>query len=82
MSLRLKRGSRIGVWSTNNVEWLLMQMASARIGAILVNTNPAYRNTQLSFALPLISIRLRRRFYCNIYSFQSNEERFSCLRRN
>jgi len=51
MSLGFERGSRIGVCSTNNVEWLLIQMASARIGAILVNINPAYRKTELGYAL-------------------------------
>jgi fatty-acyl-CoA synthase len=35
------RGDRIGIWSTNNIEWLLVQMATARIGVILVNINPA-----------------------------------------
>jgi len=49
--LGFKRGSRIGVWSTNNVEWLQIQMATARIGVILVNINPSYRNTELSYAL-------------------------------
>lgn len=44
-------GDRIGVWSTNNVEWLLLQLATARIGAILVNINPAYRPTELAYAL-------------------------------
>jgi fatty-acyl-CoA synthase len=51
MSLGFERGSRIGVWSTNNVEWLLIQMASARIGVILVNINPACRKSELSYAL-------------------------------
>jgi len=51
ISLGFKQGSRIGVWSTNNIEWLLIQMASARIGVILVNINPAYRARELSFAL-------------------------------
>lgn len=45
------KGDRIGVWSTNNVEWLLLQMATARIGAILVNINPAYRRRELAYAL-------------------------------
>jgi fatty-acyl-CoA synthase len=36
------KGDRIGVWSTNNIEWLMLQMATARIGAVLVNINPAY----------------------------------------
>jgi len=51
MSLGFARGDRIGVWSTNNVEWLLIQMATARIGAILVNINPACRKTELAYAL-------------------------------
>ncbi|MEN8179231.1 MAG: fatty acid CoA ligase family protein [Pseudomonadota bacterium] len=45
------KGSRIAVWSTNNIEWLLLQMATARIGAILVNINPAYRPRELAYAL-------------------------------
>jgi fatty-acyl-CoA synthase len=45
------RGDRIGVWSTNNLEWLLLQMATARIGAVLVNINPAYRPRELAYAL-------------------------------
>lgn len=44
-------GDRIGIWSTNNLEWLLLQMATARIGAILVNINPAYRPKELAYAL-------------------------------
>ena len=51
MGLGFKRGDRIGVWSTNNIEWLLVQMATARIGAILVNINPAYRAKELAYAL-------------------------------
>ncbi len=45
------KGDRIGVWSTNNIEWLLLQMATARIGAVLVNVNPAYRPRELAYAL-------------------------------
>ncbi len=44
-------GDRIGVWSTDNLEWLLLQMATARIGAVLVNINPAYRGRELAYAL-------------------------------
>lgn len=49
--LGFRSGDRIGVWSTNNIEWLLLQMATARIGAILVNVNPAYRPRELAYAL-------------------------------
>ncbi len=45
------RGDRIGIWSTNNVEWMLVQLATARIGAVLVNINPAYRPRELAHAL-------------------------------
>ena len=45
------KGERIGIWSTNNVEWLVLQMATARIGAVLVNINPAYRPRELAYAL-------------------------------
>jgi fatty-acyl-CoA synthase len=45
------KGDRIGVWSTDNLEWLLLQMATARIGAILVNINPANRGRELAYAL-------------------------------
>ena len=45
------RGDRIGIWSTNNIEWLVLQLATARVGAVLVNINPAYRTKELSYAL-------------------------------
>jgi fatty-acyl-CoA synthase len=45
------QGERIGIWSTNNIEWLLLQLATARIGVILVNINPAYRPRELAYAL-------------------------------
>jgi fatty-acyl-CoA synthase len=51
VALGFGKGERIGVWSTDNVEWLLLQMATARIGAILVNINPAYRPRELAYAL-------------------------------
>lgn len=46
-----RKGDRIGVWATNNIEWILLQMATARIGIILVNINPAYRSRELTYAL-------------------------------
>ncbi|MBU0499267.1 MAG: AMP-binding protein [Gammaproteobacteria bacterium] len=51
LGLGFAKGDRIGIWSTNNIEWLLVQMATARIGAILVNINPAYRQRELAYAL-------------------------------
>ncbi len=51
LGIGFRKGERIGIWATNNIEWLLLQMASARIGAILVNINPAYRPKELAYAL-------------------------------
>lgn len=45
------KGDRIGIWSTDNIEWLLLQMATAEIGAVLVNINPANRESELAYAL-------------------------------
>ena len=45
------RGDRVGIWSPNRFEWVVVQYATARIGAILVNINPAYRTTELEYAL-------------------------------
>ena len=46
-----KTGDRIGIWSPNRWEWLVTQFATARIGLVLVNINPAYRLTELEYAL-------------------------------
>jgi fatty-acyl-CoA synthase len=50
-ALGARRGDRVGIWSPNRAEWLLTQFATARIGAILVNINPAYRLSELDYAL-------------------------------
>jgi fatty-acyl-CoA synthase len=49
--LGLHPGDRIGIWSQNNAEWVLTQLATAKAGLILVNINPAYRRTELQYAL-------------------------------
>ena len=49
--LGVKKGDRVGIWSPNRAEWLVTQFATARIGAILVNINPAYRLAELEYAL-------------------------------
>ena len=51
MALGLKRADRIGVWSPNNAEWVIVQFATAKAGLILVNINPAYRLAELEYAL-------------------------------
>jgi fatty-acyl-CoA synthase len=50
----LKPGERIGIWAPNRVEWMLTMFAAARAGLLLVNINPAYRSTELEFALRLV----------------------------
>ena len=47
----LNVGDRIGIWSPNNAEWVLIQYATAKIGAILVNINPAFRTSELEYTL-------------------------------
>ncbi|GAF55917.1 long-chain-fatty-acid-CoA ligase [Psychrobacter sp. JCM 18901] len=51
IEMGLEIGDRIGIWSHNNAEWLLMQLATAKVGVILVNINPAYRTFELQYAL-------------------------------
>jgi fatty-acyl-CoA synthase len=47
----VEQGDRVGIWSPNNAEWVVLQFATARAGAILVNINPAYRQSELEYAL-------------------------------
>ncbi len=51
LNLGIGRGDRVAIWSTNNYEWIVAQFATARIGAVLVNVNPAYRAHELEYAL-------------------------------
>jgi fatty-acyl-CoA synthase len=51
LALDVAKGDRVGIWAPNCVEWVLVQYATAKIGAILVNINPAYRTHELGFVL-------------------------------
>ncbi|MCP1662478.1 MAG: AMP-binding protein [Methanocalculus sp. MSAO_Arc1] len=51
MSLGVERGDRVAIWALNYAEWVIIQFATAKIGAIMVNINPAYRTYELEFAL-------------------------------
>ncbi len=51
LAIGLAQGDRIGIWSPNCVEWLIVQYASAKVGAILVTINPAYRTHELAYVL-------------------------------
>jgi len=57
LRLGLNPGERIGIWSQNNAEWLLVQLATAKAGLILVNINPAYRGSELKFAVNKVRCR-------------------------
>jgi fatty-acyl-CoA synthase len=50
-SLGIRRGDRVGLWSTNCIEWIVMHMGCARAGVALVNVNPAYRSHELRYTL-------------------------------
>ncbi|SIS78931.1 fatty-acyl-CoA synthase [Chryseobacterium ureilyticum] len=66
--LGAKAGDRIGIWSSNRYEWVLLQYATARIGTILVNINPAYRTHELTYVLNQSEIR----FIFSSLSFKSS----------
>ncbi len=53
----LRPGDRIGIWSHNAAQWVLMQLATAKTGFVLVNINPAYRTSELEYALNKVGCR-------------------------
>jgi len=55
--LGLAKGDRVGIWSPNRVEWLVTQFTTARMGLVLVNVNPAYRLSELTYALQVSGCR-------------------------
>jgi len=57
LTLGLERGDRVGIWSPNNAEWVIAQFATARLGLILVNINPAYRTAELEYVLNKVGAR-------------------------
>jgi fatty-acyl-CoA synthase len=77
----VKQGDRVGIWSPNRSEWVVLQYATARIGAILVNINPAYRTSELSYALQQSGtslLVLARGFRTANYVAMLQEVRASC----
>ncbi len=65
LALGLRRGNRVGIWAPNRHEWVVTQFATARIGLVLVNINPAYRRSELEYALNKVGCRalvMARRF--------------------
>jgi len=58
MALGIAKGDRVGIWAPNCPEWTIVQYATAKIGAILVNVNPAYRTHELAYVLNQSGVRL------------------------
>ena len=58
MARGVDKGDRVGVWSPNCAQWIVTQLATAKIGAILVNVNPAYRVHELAYALNQSGMRV------------------------
>ena len=56
-SIGIARGDRVGIWSPNRAEWLLTQFATARIGAVLVNINPAYRLAEVEYSMNKVACK-------------------------
>ena len=58
LGMGLLPGDRVGIWSHNNAEWVLMQLATAEVGLVLVNINPAYRTSEVEYALNKVDCKL------------------------
>ncbi len=70
MGLGVEKGDRVGIWAMNHAEWIVVQFATAKIGAIMVNINPAYRTYELEYALKQAEIQtliLQGRFKTSDY---------------
>src|ERR1041384_332468 len=81
LAMNIERGDRVGVWSPNRFEWVVMQYATARLGAILVNINPAYKSTELAYVLNQAGVSvlaMSRGFRHNDYVAMLAEVRGSC----
>ena len=76
MSIGIAKGQHVGIWATNYTEWVLTQFATAKIGAVLVNVNPAYRTHELAYLLEqsqLTALVLIGRFRTSDYVAMVNE---------
>ncbi|MEU9085358.1 AMP-binding protein [Streptomyces sp. NPDC048357] len=81
LDLGIVKGDRVGIWAPNRAEWTLVQYATAKIGAVLVTVNPAYRSHELEYALRQSGIRLlaaAERFKTSDYAAMIEEVRPRC----
>ncbi|HEX5534533.1 MAG TPA: AMP-binding protein [Actinomycetales bacterium] len=58
MEIGIQAGDRVGIWAPNCAEWVIVQYATAKMGAVLVNVNPAYRTHELSYVVKQSGMRL------------------------
>ncbi|MEV0245965.1 AMP-binding protein [Nocardia sp. NPDC050712] len=80
-ALGIDKGDRVGIWAPNCAEWFLVQYATAKIGAILVNINPAYRTSELEYVLRQAGVRLliaAPEFKSSNYVYMIDEVRPKC----
>jgi len=81
LDLGIAKGDRVGIWAPNCAEWTLLQYATAKIGAILVNINPAYRVHELEYVLNQSGVRMlvaAERFKTSDYAGMIHEVRPRC----
>ncbi|MEV7354846.1 AMP-binding protein [Kitasatospora sp. NPDC091276] len=81
LDLGIAKGDRVGIWAPNRAEWTLTQYATAKLGAILVTINPAYRSYELAYVLNQAGIRLlvaAERFKTSDYAGMIEEVRPRC----
>ncbi|MCI0680497.1 MAG: AMP-binding protein [Gemmataceae bacterium] len=81
LAMGVQKNERVGIWSPNRYEWVVIQYATARIGAILVNINPAYKAHELEYVLNQAGIRvllMARGFRQTAYGPLFNEVRDRC----
>jgi fatty-acyl-CoA synthase len=81
LELGIGKGDRVGIWSPNRAEWTMVQYATAKIGAILVNINPSYRTHELAFVLRQSGVRTlisANEFKTSDYASMIDEVRGDC----
>lgn len=85
INMGLQKGDRVGIWSHNNVEWVIMLLATAKAGLVLVNINPAYRIFELEYALNKVDCQvlvLMRHFKTSDYARMIQEMAPESLHQN
>ena len=78
LAMGVAKGDRVGIWSPNRVEWVIVQYATAKVGAILVNVNPAYRRHELRHAMSAAGVSVliaARGFHAADYVAMLEDER-------